>query len=131
MTGDENDGDAVTAGDQPVLQVDAAQSRHSQIAYEARYVVDLVGFEKFVGRGKRGSLVAQRAHERFCPVADGFVVIDDRNYWNIRHKSDIRAGEEPDGTLLLPIFLVWFFNPLCVVNVPSCHIHSALIGAIF
>jgi len=91
MTGDENDGDAVAPGDQPVLQVDATQSRHSQIADEARYVVDLIGFEKFVGRGKRGSAVAQRAHERFRPVADGFIVIDDRNYWNIRHKSDTRA----------------------------------------
>src|SRR6478735_1476896 len=45
---DENYWDAMTSGDQPVLQVNAAQSRHMLIGDEARCVVDLFGFEKFI-----------------------------------------------------------------------------------
>jgi hypothetical protein len=43
MTRDENDGNAVTLGDQPVLQIKAAQTRHLQIGDEARHVTDLLG----------------------------------------------------------------------------------------
>ena len=62
---DENNGDAMTSGDQPVLQIQAAQPRHLHIGDEARCVVDLLGIEKFLGGAKRGSVIAQRSHERF------------------------------------------------------------------
>ena len=87
-TRDENDGDAMTSGDQPMLQVNAAQARHLQIGDQARCVVDFRGFEKFVGRAKRGSVVAQRSHERFRRFAHAFIVIDNRNHRNNPDRSD-------------------------------------------
>ena len=73
----------MASGDQPVLQINAAQPRHLHIGNEARCVVDLLRVEKFLGRAKRGSVVAQRSNEHFRRFAHGFVVIDNRNYWNI------------------------------------------------
>ena len=46
---DENNGDAMTVGDQPILQLNSIQSRHVQVGDKARRVVDLLRFEKFVG----------------------------------------------------------------------------------
>ena len=71
----------MTSGDKVVLQVKAAQPRHLHIGDKARCVVNLLGFEKFVGRGKRGNVVvAQRSHERFRRMAHGFIVINDYNH---------------------------------------------------
>ena len=63
-----NDRYAVTPGDKVVLQVNAGQSRHLHIGDKARCVVNLLGFKKFVGRGKRGNAVAESAHETLCPL---------------------------------------------------------------
>jgi len=46
-----NNGDAVTSGNQPVLQVQAAQSWHMHIGDETACVADLIGFEKLLGGG--------------------------------------------------------------------------------
>ena len=56
IASDENNGQAMTCGDEPVLQVKAAQARHMQIGDEARSSADLLRFEKFLGRAKRGTL---------------------------------------------------------------------------
>jgi lysophospholipid acyltransferase (LPLAT)-like uncharacterized protein len=48
--------------------------------------VNLLGFKKIIGRGKRGSVVAQRSHERFGRIAQGLFVIDDRNQY-LRHSA--------------------------------------------
>ena len=69
----------MTSGDQPVLQLNAAQSRHLHIGDETRCVIDLLGFEKFLGRAKRRSVIAQRSHEEFHRLAHGIIVIDNRN----------------------------------------------------
>jgi hypothetical protein len=66
------------------LQVKAAQPRHLHIGDKARCVVNLLGFKKIISRGKRGSVVAQRSHERFRRIAHGFFVIDNRNQY-LRH----------------------------------------------
>ena len=81
-TRDENDRYAVTLGDKVVLQVKAGQTRHPHIGDEARCVVNLLRFKKFIGRGNRGSAVAQSSHESLCRVTHGFVVIDDHNHRN-------------------------------------------------
>jgi hypothetical protein len=59
----ENNGYAVTSGDKAVLQVNAAQSRNLHIGDKARCVVNLLRFEKFIGRAKCGSVVVQRLNE--------------------------------------------------------------------
>ena len=69
-----------------VLQINAAQSRHLHIGDKARCVVNLLGFKKIIGRGKRGSSVAQRSHERFRRIAHRFLVIDNRNQY-LRHSA--------------------------------------------
>jgi len=69
------------------LQVKAGQTRHLHIGDKARCVVSLLGFKKFIGRGKRGSAVAESAHEALYRVAHGFIVIDDHNhrgFWQVR-----------------------------------------------
>ena len=79
IASDENNGEAMTRGDQPVLQIKAAQARHIQIGDEARYLADLLGVEKFLGRAKRGNVLAKRLHETFHRLAQSFIVIDNRN----------------------------------------------------
>jgi hypothetical protein len=79
-------GYAVTSGDKVVLQVKAAQPRHLHIGDKARCVVNLLGFKKIIGRAKRGSVVAQRSHERFRRIAHGFFVIDNRDEY-LRHSA--------------------------------------------
>jgi hypothetical protein len=74
----------MTSGDKAVLQVNAAQPRHLHIGDKARCVVNLLGFKKIIGRGKRGSVLTQRSHERFRRIADGFFVINNRNQ-KLRH----------------------------------------------
>jgi hypothetical protein len=87
-----------------VLQVNAAQSRHLHIAYDARCAADLPGFEKFVGRGKRGSVVAERLHERFRRIAHGFIVIDNRNQY-LSHSAlrGLPAGWRERGRVSQPL----------------------------
>src|SRR5438552_1844839 len=85
----ENNGYAVTSGDKAVLQVNAVQPRHLHIGDKARCVVNLLGFEKFIGRAKCGSVVVERLHELFRRIAHDFIVIDNR-YQYLRH-SALRA----------------------------------------
>src|SRR4029077_10766577 len=83
----ENDGDAVTSRDKAVLQVKAAQPGHLYPGDKARCVVELLGFEKIIGRAKRGIVVvAQKSHEPFRRIAHGFIVIDNRNQY-LRHSA--------------------------------------------
>ena len=70
----------MASGDQLVLQVKTAQSRHLHIGDEARCVAELLGIEKFDGGAKRGNAVAERSQETFHPLAQGIIVIDNRNY---------------------------------------------------
>ena len=65
MARDENNGNAMTSGDQVVLQINPTQSRHLHIGDQTRCVVDMIGVEKFVGRAKCGGVVAQRSYEPF------------------------------------------------------------------
>ena len=69
MACDENNGDAMTAGDQPVLQIQAAQPRHLHIGDEARCVVDLLGVEKCLRGAKRRSAVPKIARALLAPHA--------------------------------------------------------------
>ena len=92
--------DAMTSGDKAVLQVKAAQPGHLYPGDKARCVVDLLGFEKIIGRAKRGSVVAQRSHERFRRIAHGFFVIDNRNQC-LRHKRISGACRSAGARALL------------------------------
>ena len=59
ITRQENDGNAMTMGDEPILQIKAAQARHMQIGDQARCAADLLIVEKCFGGAKGGSRVTK------------------------------------------------------------------------
>ena len=59
ITRQENDGNAMTMGDEPILQIKGAQARHMQIGDQARCAADLLIVEKCFGGAKGGSRVTK------------------------------------------------------------------------
>ena len=58
-TGKENDRDAMSFRDQPLLQIQPAHSRHLHIGDQARCAAYLPGFQKCLGGVERSNAVTQ------------------------------------------------------------------------
>jgi len=80
---DENDRRAASLGEQTALQLNAADAGHLHVGDHARRIADVCGLQEFFGRCKRMDGEAERPHQPSHCRTNRFVVIDDRNHWNI------------------------------------------------
>jgi len=82
-SGNEYHWDAVTVGNQPILQLDPAQAGHLHIGDQTGRGRHLPRFEEFLGGTKGQSLVAERSDEGLSGFSDGFIVVNDRDHLHL------------------------------------------------
>lgn len=76
-SGDENERQAVSPGQQEGLQFEPAHGRHSDIRYHARCVTQLGRSQELFRRRECMDGVAKRSHEVVGRGANGSVIVDD------------------------------------------------------
>jgi hypothetical protein len=97
---DKNYRQAMTLGNQVPMHINPAQTRHMHVRNDARGVILERGAKEFLGGSESGGGIAKGPHQAHRCLANGFIVIDDRDYGRLRQDDFPRTSSAIDSGAL-------------------------------